>query len=137
MLFTIDHASGIRLPDGCRLPINWKEYNDVTIFWHDFIVKFSSRCCVSLVMFSYWSKFHVNIVIGSGLMTIFIFKGLTRNPEIGNTPVCVLPNNWSLGRVRDTKFSTSVSNKMLLNAANLKGYSFYRLWVIKGKPTGG
>ena len=26
---------------------------------------------------------------------------------------------------------------MLLNAAKCQGYSFYRLWVIKGKPTGG
>ena len=26
---------------------------------------------------------------------------------------------------------------MLLNAAKFQGYSFYRFWVIKGKPTGG
>ena len=26
---------------------------------------------------------------------------------------------------------------MLLNAAICQGYSFYRFWVIKGKPTGG
>ena len=26
---------------------------------------------------------------------------------------------------------------MLLNAAKCQGYSFYRFWVIKGKPTGG
>ena len=25
---------------------------------------------------------------------------------------------------------------MLLNAAKFQGYSFYRFWVIKGKPTG-
>ena len=36
-----------------------------------------------------------------------------------------------------TKFGTNVSNKMLLNVAKLQGYSFYRSWVIKGKPTGG
>ena len=41
-----------------------------------------------------------------------------------------------LGRVRDTKFGTNISNKMLLNAAKCLGYSFYRFWVIKGKPTG-
>ena len=91
---------------------------------------------VSLVKFSYWSKFHVNIITGSGIMTIFFYKGLTRNPEIGNTPVWVLPNIWRLGRVRDTKFGTNVSNKMLLNAAKCQGYSFYRFWVIKRKPTG-
>ena len=34
---------------------------------------------VSLVKFSYWFKFHVNIITGSGVMTIFFHKGL---PEI-------------------------------------------------------
>ena len=29
---------------------------------------------------------------GSGVLTIFVYKGLTRNPEIGDTPV------WVLGR---------------------------------------
>ena len=98
------------------------------IFWRGF---------VSLVKFSYWSKFHVNIITGSGVTTIFFYKGLTRNPEIGNTPVLVLPNMWRLGQVRDTKFGANVSNKMLLHAAKCQRYSFYRFWVIKGKPTGG
>ena len=84
--------------DGCKLAINWKKDNDVAI-------------CVSLVIFSYWSKFHVNIMTGSGVMTIFIYKGLTRNSEIGNTPIWVLPNIWRQGIVRDTKFGTNVSNK--------------------------
>ena len=75
---------------------------------------------------SYWSKFHVNFTTGSEIMTIFFYKGLARNPEIGNTPVSVLPNIWRLGQVRGTKFGTNVSNKMLLNDAKCKGYSFYR-----------
>ena len=32
-------------------------------------------------------QFHDNIITGSGVMTIFVFKGLTKNPEIGNTTV--------------------------------------------------
>ena len=67
----------------------------------------------------------------------FFSKGLTRNLEIGNIPVWVLPNIWRLGRVTDTKFDTSVSNRMLLKAAKFQGYSFYRSCIIKGKPTGG
>ena len=94
-------------------------------------------CFVSFAKFSYWSKFHVNIITGSGIMTIFFCKWLTRNPEIGNTPVWVFSNIWRLGRVMDTKFGTNVSNRMLLNAAKFQGYSFFRFWVIKGKPTGG
>ena len=31
---------------------------------------------------------------GSGVMTIFVCKGLTRNPKTGNTPIWVLPNTW-------------------------------------------
>ena len=92
-------------------------------------------CFVSLVKFSYWSKFYVNIITGSGVKTILFYKGLTRNPEIGNTPVWVLPNIWRLGQVWDTKSCTSVSNKMLLNGAKCQGYSFYCFWVIKLKPT--
>ena len=36
----------------------------------------------------------------------------------------------------DTKFGTNVSNRKLLNAAKFQGYTFYRFWVIKGKPAG-
>ena len=73
---------------------------------------------------------------GTGVVTISVYNGLTRNWEIGNTPACVLPNILRLGRVRNTKFCMNVSNEMLLNAAKCQDYSFYRFWVIKRKPTG-
>ena len=95
------------------------------------------RFLVFLVKFSYWSKFHVNIITCSGVMTISFYKGLTRNLEIGNTPVWVLPNIWRLERVRKTKFGKNVSDKILLCASKFQGCSFYRFWVIKRKPTGG
>ena len=98
-----------------------------TFFW---------RCFVSIMKFSYWSKFHVNIITGSGVLIISFYNGLTRNPEIGNNPVWDLQNIWRLGKVGDTKFGTNVSNKILLNTAKYQGHSFYRFWVIKGKPTG-
>ena len=130
--------SRIQLRDCTRLTINWKTNNDVTIFQYDAIVKVIFwRCFVSLVKFSYWPKFHVNIITGSGIMTTFFHKGLTRNQIIWNISVWVLPSIWRLGQVGDTKFGTNVSNKILLNAAKCQGYSFCRFWVIKGKPTGG
>ena len=129
--------SGIWLPVCSKLAISWKNVIDVTIFRHDIIVKFFWHCFVSLVKFSYWSKFHVSIITGSGVMTIFFYKRLTRNPVIRNTPVWVLPDIWRLGWVTDTKFGTIVWNKILLNAAKCQGYSLYRFWVIKEKPTGG
>ena len=102
-----DHASGIWLPDGCKLVINQQKDKDFTIVQHDIIIKFFWRCPVSLVKFSYWSKFHVNTMTGSGVMTIFVYKGLTRNVEIKNTSIWVLSNNWRLGRVRDDTFGTN------------------------------
>ena len=70
-------------------------------------------------------------------MTIFVYKGMTRNPEIKNTPVWVLPNIYRLSRVSDTKFGTNVSSEKLLNARKCQGYSFYRFWVILGTPARG
>ena len=131
-----DSLSEIRPPDCSKLAKNPKSSNDVTILQHDVIANFFWRSFVSLAKFSYWSKFHVNIVTGSWIITIFFYKGLTRNPKIGNTPVSVLPNIWRLRQIMDTKFGANVSNKMLLNAANFQDYSFYRFWVIKGQPTG-
>ena len=129
--------SSIRPPDCSKLAKNPKRDNDVTIFWFDVIVKIFWCGLVFPVKFSYWSKFHVSIIIGSGIITIFFYKGLTRNPEIGNIPVWVFSNICRLGQVMNTKFGTNVSNRMLLNVAKFQGHSFYRFWVIKGKPTGG
>ena len=123
-------------PDCSKLAKNPKNDNDVIVFRHDVIVKIFWHGLVSLAKFSYWSKFHINIITGSGIMSIFFYKGLTRNPEIRNTPVWVFPNIWRLGRVMGTTFGANVSNRMLLNVAKFQSYSFYRFWVIKGKPTG-
>ena len=125
----------MRPESGFRIAPKWPKIGKMTMtsqfshmtsssnfFWHYF---------VSLV------KFHINIITGSGVMTVFSYKGLTRNREIGNTPVWVLLNVWRLGQVRETKFGTKVSNEMLLNAAKCQGYSCYHFWVMKGKPTEG
>ena len=87
-----------------------------------------------ITMFSQWSKFHVNIKTGSGVMTIFVYKGLIRNLKIINTLVWVLPKIWRLGQFRDTKFGVPVSSKKLLNVAKCQGCSIYHFWVTKGKP---
>ena len=97
--------------------VNWKNGNDVTIFRHDVIVKYVWRCLDSLVNFSYLPKFHVNIIIGSGVMSISFYKGLTRNPEIGNNPVRVLPNIWKLGQVK---------KKILAQTSRIRFY-----WILQ------
>ena len=71
-------------------------------------------------------------------MTILFYKeGIDQKSENWENPAWVFPSIWRLGRVRDTKFGTSVFNKMLLNAQKCQGSSLYRFWLIKGKPTGG
>ena len=123
---------------GLQTAPNWpkisKNDNDVTIFRHDVIINFFWGRFVSFVNLSYWSKFNVNIITGSRIITIFFYKGLTRNQKVGNIPVWVLFNIWRLGRDMDIKFGTDVSNKMLLNAASFQGYNSYRFWAIVGKP---
>ena len=89
-----DYASGIRLPDCSKLTLISKHRNDVTTFWHDVIVKFFWRSFVSLVKFSHWFKFYVNIITGSGVMTISFYKGLTRNPEIPPSGFWPISGDW-------------------------------------------
>ena len=125
--------SGIRLPDCFKLAINWKNINDVTTCPYDVIIYFFWLRFVFPVEFSYWSKFHVNIITDSGVMTVFFYKWLTGNPEIRNPSVWVFPN---ILQVKNIKSGAYVSHEVSLSAAKCQGYSFYRFWVIKGKPTG-
>ena len=64
----IDQASRIRLLDYCKLTIGKKtmksQLNDMT----------SSSIFLTLPCCSCWSKFHVNIMIVSGVMTNFVNK---------------------------------------------------------------
>ena len=125
---------------GFRIAPNWPQIGKMTMASQFADMRLSSNFCwrfsVSLVKFSYWSKIHVNIITGSGVMTIFFYKRLTRNLEIRNIPIWGLHNIRRLGQVKDTKFGTNVSNKYLLDAAKYQRHSYYRFWVIKGKPTG-
>ena len=67
-------------------------------------------------------------------MTIYFYKRLTRNSEIGNTVVWVLPNIYRIGHVKDTKSGIDVFDKMLLNAAKCEGYTIFEL--LKGNQQG-
>ena len=91
-----DYASGMRLSDCSRLAINWKNNNNVTIFRHDIIVNIFKVFFVSLVNFSYWSKFFINIITVSGFMTIFFYKGLTitQKSEIPLSEFCPISGDW-------------------------------------------
>ena len=70
-----DSVSGIRTSGCSKLAKNPKNDNGVTISRQDVIVKIFGRCFVSLFKFGYWSKFHVNMITCSGIMTIYFYKG--------------------------------------------------------------
>ena len=106
----------------------------ITPTWCHF--QFFWRCFISLINFRYLSKCHIRIIIGSWVMTILILWGINKKSKSQVAPVLVLLNIWRLGRVRDTKFGTNVSNKMLLNAAKRQGYSLYYFWVSKENQEG-
>ena len=71
--------------------LEYRQWRSNFLIWRHFW-----SCFVSIVKFSYWSKFHVNFITGSGVMIISFYKGLTRNLEIRNTPVWVFLNIWRL-----------------------------------------
>ena len=76
-----DYESEFRLPDSSKLPKNCKNDNGVTIFRHDFIVRF-----FHVVLF-----FLSILVIGA----VFFYKGLTRNPKIGSIEYCPICGDWN------------------------------------------
>ena len=122
------YASGVRLLDCSKLAIIWENDNDATIYWHDVIVNFFWRDFLSLVNFSYWSKFYVNIIPGSGVMTILFYKGLTRSPSFSQY--------LETGRVRGTKFDTNFSNECYWILQNARVTAFTVSELIRGKPQG-
>ena len=48
------------------------------------------------VKFSYWSKFEVNIIDGSGVMPVYFQKGLTRNMELFMKSYWMLQNGSAI-----------------------------------------
>ena len=66
------------------MDINWKIDNEITTFHIGVIVKFFDGVLFLLSSLVTDPSFHVN---SAGVMKIFFYKGLTRNPEIGNTPI--------------------------------------------------
>ena len=62
--------------------------HDVTIFQHDFI---GNMFDVAVLLFSnlVTGPSLINIITGSEVMAIFVYKELTRNQEIRNTPIWV------------------------------------------------
>ena len=127
----------IRLLDCSRLAINWKTDNDITISQHYVGVSF-----FDVGLFLLWS-----LVTGPSFMSISsLFLELRqfslardwpelRKSEIPPSEFHQIYGDW--GKLIIPRFSTNFSKEMLLNVVKRQDYSFYPVWVIKGKPTEG
>ena len=88
--------------------------------------------------------FSSSLVTGPSFMSILslvlelwlFYKELTRNPEIGNTPVWVFPNIWRSGRVMDTWFGMNTSNRILVNAAKCEVIAFTVFELLRENQLG-
>ena len=54
---------------------------------------------------------------GSGVLTIFVYKGLTRSPEIGNKPLCPISGDWGELRVPNLARMSLIKSYCLLQSA--------------------
>ena len=98
------------------------------IFW---------RCSVFLVKLSYWSKFQINIISGSGVTTASFYKGLIRNPEIRNTPVKFWPifGDWSKLGIPNLALRSLIKCYWMLK--NTRVTAFTNSGYYKGKTNRG
>ena len=96
--------SRMSLLNSSKLLTNWKSDDDILIWQHNFIVKYFWSCRVSLIKFSYWSKFHVNIITGSG---IFLLWPEMEKSEKFLSEFFAIPGDW----VKDIIFDTNVSDE--------------------------
>ena len=78
------------------MAVNRKNGNDVTIFYMTSSPNFFKMVLFLLSGLATGPSF-MSIVTGSGFMTVSFYKGLTRNPEIGNTPseFCPISGDWN------------------------------------------
>ena len=91
-----DHASGICLPDWFKLVIHLKK--TITLPFPDIQINTFKFCRVTLVSFSYRSKFHVNIITASGVVTVFVYIrywAKIQKLEITPSEVFWISGDWS------------------------------------------
>ena len=80
----LDHVSGIKIPDCSKLAKNGKNGDEVIIGCNEVTANFFWSFRNSFVEFRYWHKFHVNIMTGSWVKTVFVYKEFeqkSRNQE--------------------------------------------------------
>ena len=125
---------------GLRTAPNWAEFWKMTMTsqFSDMLSK-SIFFDVVLFLFSSLVTGRNFMSISSWVLELWQLSFIRDWPEIRKSEIppfqfCPISGDWGELWVSNL---ARMSNRMLLNAAKFRGYSFYRSWVIKGKPTGG
>ena len=121
-------ASGLIQID--RKVEKWQWFHN---FWHEVIVKFFWLCFFCLVKFSYWSKFHVNIITGSGVMTIFFIRD---SPEIRKSEklspdFCPISGDWGEWRIPNLAGTSLIKCYWILQNAKVTAFTVSELLTEK------
>ena len=119
----MDFAPGIRLPDCSKLAIYWKNDNDVIIFQHDVIVKIFWCCFVSLMRFSYWSRFHVNIIASSFIRD----WPEIRKSQIPPSEFCTISGDWGKLRIPNLPRMSPIKCYWMLQNARITAFTVSEL----------
>ena len=129
----------VRNPTSGLLQIDQKSGNDndVTVFRHDVIIKFFWHCFVSLVKFSYWSKIHVNISTGSGIITISFYKGSPeiRTWEIPTSEFCSICGDWEELCIPNLAWLSLIECYWMLQNSKVTAFTIFEL--LKENQLGG
>ena len=112
----------------CVVKASSSNFSDISLFFLPRLHTLPSFMSISLLVLVVWQFSFIRDWSEICKLEILSFA---------QYPVWVFPNIWRLGRVRDAKFVSNVSNEKLLNASKSQDYSFKRFWVIKENQQGG
>ena len=126
----------MRLPNCSKLVINWKNDNDIAICRHGVNVSFFDLAVFLLLYLVTGPSFMSISLLFLELWFSFI-RYLPEIPKLEVPPSEFGPISGDWGESGIPYLALMFLIKSLLNAAKCQGYSFYRFWIIEGKPTGG
>ena len=113
-------------------------------WWHHSLLtqnhcQFFGWSCVSLIKFSCWSKFLVNIIIGFGVMTIFLYKGFDQksgNWKYPPSEVCTITGDCGKLEIPNLAWIFLMKIYLMLQNVRFTVFIVYKWkWVKKIPPT--
>ena len=118
----------MRPESGFRIAPNW-QWQWCHNFWHEVIVKFLWLCFFSLVKFSYWSRFHVNIITGSELWQFLFIRDSPEIRKSKKTPseFCPISGDWGEWRIPNLAWTSLIKYYAILQNARVTAFTISEL----------